>query len=343
MKRFALVIATAFAAYVLPASAQTYQAGMSEINIPDPTGQRDLKGRLWFPTEAKGPLHDDFESAVWVGTPVIRNAPPADGKFPLVVVSHGMFGNADNQAWFAGAMARRGYVVAAINHPGTSTWSRDPDQRRQLWERPRDISRVIDYAATSPELSALVDPAQVFMAGHSLGGFTAALLAGARYDASGLKRFCDKNPDELTCNILADWNIARTREDIAQMEADLSDPRIKAFATFDLGGTQGFSKASLGQVSKPMLVFGAPLMDSGLELDIESRALIETLPPKIAMYIEPETFSHFDFLGQCKPGGFEILEREEPGDEVICMNGGVQRAAKHDLIIAIADGFFSRQ
>jgi predicted dienelactone hydrolase len=259
------------------------------------------------------------------------------------VVSHGMFGNADNQAWFAGAMARRGYVVAAINHPGTSTWSRDPGQRRQLWERPRDVSRVIDHAATSPKLSALVDPARVFMAGHSLGGFTAALLAGARYDASGLKRFCDKNPDELSCNILADWDVARTPEDIAQMEADLSDPRIKAFAVFDLGGTQSFSRASLGRVHTPMLMFGAPLMDSGLTLDIESRVLIEALPPETAIYIEPETLSHFDFLGQCKPGGFELLKREEPGDEIICRNGGVQRAAKHNLIIATVDGFFSRR
>jgi predicted dienelactone hydrolase len=343
MKRFALMFAAALAAYVVPASAQSYQAGMIELSIPDPKGQRDLKGLLWFPTEAKGPLHDDFKSAVWVGTPVVKNALPMDGQFPLVVVSHGMFGNADNQAWFAAAMARRGYVVAAINHPGTSTWSRDPDQRRQLWERPKDISRVLDYATTSAKLSALVDPARVFVAGHSLGGFTAALLAGARYDASGLKRFCDKSPEELTCNILADWDIARTAEDIVQMEADLSDPRIKAFATFDLGGTQSFSKASLGQVRKPMLVFGASLMDSGLTLDIESRALIQALPPKVAMYIEPETLSHFDFLGECKPGGFEILKREEPGDEIICRNGGAQRAAKHDLIIATVDGFFSRR
>jgi predicted dienelactone hydrolase len=127
------------------------------------------------------------------------------------------------------------------------------------------------------------------------------------------------------------------------MEADLFDPRIKAFALFDLGGTQSFSKASLAQLSRPMLIFGAPLMDSGLTLDIESRALVQALPSKIATYIEPETLSHFDFLGQCKSGGFEILEREEPGDEIICLNGGAQRAAKHDMIIGTVAGFFSRK
>lgn len=342
MKRFLLIFAAALAACIVPASAQTYQAGMREMAIPAPTGQRDLTGLLWFPTEAKGPMRNDFDSAVWVATPVVKDAQPTKGPFPLVVLSHGLFGNAYNQAWLAAAMARRGYVVAAINHPGTSTFLRDPIARRQLWERPKDISRVIDHALASPELSALVDPAQIFMAGHSLGGFTAAALAGARYDTAGLKRFCDKVPNELSCKLLAEWGVARTPEDRAQMEADLSDPRIKAFALFDLGGTPSFSRSSLKQVSTPMLVFGAPLMDSGLTLDTESRALIKALAPKIATYIEPETLSHFDFLGQCKPGGFEILKREEPGDEIICLHGGAQRAAKQDVIIAIVDSFFSQ-
>tara|TARA_R110002126_G_scaffold286859_1_gene439063 strand:+ start:22926 stop:23957 length:1032 start_codon:yes stop_codon:yes gene_type:complete len=343
MKRFLLIFAAVLAACIVPASAQTYQAGMREMAIPAPTGQRDLTGLLWFPTEAKGPLRNDFDSAVWVATPVVKDAQPTKGPFPLVVLSHGLFGNAYNQAWLAAAMARRGYVVAAINHPGTSTFLRDPNQRRQLWQRPKDISRVIDHALASPDLSALVDPDRIFMAGHSLGGFTAAALAGARYDAAGLKRFCDKAPDALTCTLLSAWGVARTPEDRLRMEADLSDPRIKGFALFDLGGTPSFSRSSLKQVSTPMLVFGAPLMDSGLSLDIESRALIKALPPETATYIEPETLSHFDFLGQCKSGGYELLKREEPGDEIICLDGGAQRAAKQDMIIAIVDSFFSQQ
>tara|TARA_R110000751_G_scaffold95381_7_gene186501 strand:- start:12763 stop:13794 length:1032 start_codon:yes stop_codon:yes gene_type:complete len=343
MKRFLLIFAAALAASIVPASAQTYQAGMREMAIPAPTGQRDLTGFLWFPTEAKGPMRNDFDSAVWVATPVVKDAQPTKGPFPLVVLSHGLFGNAYNQAWLAAAMARRGYVVAAINHPGTSTFLRDPIERRHLWERPKDISRVIDHVLASPELSALVDPDRIFMAGHSLGGFTAAALAGAHYDTAGLKRFCDRTPNELSCRLLAAWGVARAPEDRARMEADLSDPRIRAFALFDLGGTQSFSRTSLQQINTPMLVFGAPLMDSGLALDIESRALIKALAPKIATYIEPETLSHFDFLGQCKPGGFEILKREEPGDEIICLHGGAQRAAKQDVIIAIVDGYFSQQ
>lgn len=324
-----------------PVAAQTYQSGMTPLQIADPSGPRDLEGMLWYPTEADCPLTMDFDSAVWADTPVIKDADPAGAAFPLVVLSHGMFGNALNQAWLAAGLAREGFVVAAISHPGTSTWSRDPDQTRQLWERPKDISRVIDFATTSPDLAVRIDPDRVFMAGHSLGGFTAVALAGGRYDADGLAAFCRTMPGELACNILADWKIAETPQDRAQMESDLSDPRIKAFALFDLGGTQSFSKASLAAIDRPLLVFGAPIMNSGLMLDIESRALVDAVATGLAHYVEPPTLSHLDFLGQCKPAGFAILAQEEPGDEVVCAQGGAARAAKHQMILESVVGFFS--
>ncbi|MFC4215848.1 alpha/beta hydrolase family protein [Pseudophaeobacter arcticus] len=341
-----LILSTVFAVvvgYAVAASEQTYYPALTDLHISDPAGQRDLDGLLWYPTEASAPLTYDFESKVWVGTQVVRDASPAPGRFPLVVLSHGMFGNALNQAWLAGALAKRGFVVAAISHPGTSTWSRDPDQRRQLWERPKDISRVIDHAILSPQLTEVIDHDRIFMAGHSLGGFTAAALAGGRYDAAKLKRFCDEVSGELACGILNDWKVAQTPEDRAEMEADLSDARISAFAIFDLGGTQSFSQASLRNIDRPVLVFGAPIMNSGLTLDIESRTLVDLLPSETARYIEPQTLSHFDFLGQCKPGGLELLAKEIPGDEIICVNGGAERAAQHDMIVDEVVKFFSLQ
>ncbi len=341
MKPMLFLLGAVFAAYAASVQAQTYAPAMTNLEIAGRDGKPDLEGFLWYPTQAAGPVTYDFESDVWAGTPVVKGAVPAAGRFPFVVLSHGMFGNARNQAWLAGALAKQGYVVAAISHPGTSTWSRDLEQTRQLWERPKDMSRLIDFATTAPKISDQIDPDNIFMAGHSLGGFTAVALAGGRYDTAKLTFFCKDVPDELVCGILEDWKIAQTPADRAEMEADLSDPRIKAFAVFDLGGTQSFSSESLAMIDRPMLVFGAPIMNSGLTLDIESRALIRALPEGKTSYIEPETLSHFDFLGGCKAGGFELLAREEPGDEVICMNGGAQRAAKHEMIIDAVTTFFA--
>lgn len=343
MKRKTYILAGILLVCAAMAQAQSYQPAMAPLEINDPESDRDLSGFLWYPTDATAPLTYDFESEVWMGTQVVKGAEPASGQFPLVVLSHGMFGNAYNQAWLASALAQRGYVVAAISHPGTSTWSRDPDLTRQLWERPKDVSRVIDHAMTSPDLAGLFDPDKVFMAGHSLGGFTAIALAGGRYDVARLDRFCDETPGELACGILQGWKIGQTPQERVQMEADLSDPRIKAFAVLDPGGIQSFSDASLGEIDRPMLVFGAPIMSSGLTLDIEARALVASLPSGLAQYIEPATLSHFDFLGLCKPGGFELLEKEEPGDEIICTDGGAPREAKHEMIIDSVVSFFSNE
>lgn len=270
MQPYLAIIATALSILATQSPAETFQTALTELIIPDKFGDRDLGGLLWYPTNATAPMANDFESKVWVSAAVIGDAEPADGSFPLIVVSHGMFGNVYNQAWFAGATAQKGYVFAAINHPGTSTWLRDTDQRRDLWERPNDISRVIDFATSDSSLTSRIDPENIFMAGHSLGGFTAVALAGGRYDAAGLNSFCKQTPDELACGILNDWGIAKTEMDRVKMEADLSDERIRAFAVFDRGGTQSFATDSLAQIDRSMLVFGAPIMNSGLTLNIES-------------------------------------------------------------------------
>lgn len=326
----------------VPVAAKRYEAGLSTLTVLDDRSDRGLEGLIWYPTDAAEPTRLDFESAVWVGSEVIRGADAAQGPFPLIVLSHGMFGNSRNQAWFAAEMARRGFVVAAVDHPGTSTWLRDPEQRRALWERPGDITRVIDFAVLPDALPVQVDPGQIFMAGHSLGGFTALALAGARYDAERLERLCETMPGELACGIFSDWRIAKTPEDRTRMQADLADERIRAFAVFDLGGTQSFSDESLNKIYRPLLVFGAPIANSGLTLDIESRALVNALPSGSFRYIEPATLSHFDFFNLCKPAGYDILAKELPGDEVVCEDGGSHRAQMHDLILNEVTAFFAK-
>src|SRR6056297_114779 len=201
------------AAGFAPERTGNYSAGMRALSVVDDRSDRALEGLIWYPASASEPTSPDFRSEVWVGAEVAREAAAANGSFPLVVLSHGMFGNSRNQAWFAASMARRGYVVAAIDHPGTSTWARDPDQRRALWERSHDITRLIDFALSPEGLPVQVDPDRVFMAGHSLGGFTALTLAGARFDAARLERFCGAHVGEMVCGIFDDWDIAETPED----------------------------------------------------------------------------------------------------------------------------------
>lgn len=342
--RYMLHLAAAmFSALAAIAEAQPLQIGLTSFSVQDAEHHRPLEGFIWYPTKDTSPPQRHHGNAVWVGIEAIEEAIPVEGPHPLAVLSHGMYGNAMNQSWLAAALARQGYVVAAIHHPGTSTWSRDPAEARQLWERPQDISRVIDHMLTEPEWHARIDPDRIFMAGHSLGGFTAMLLAGARYDSAVFKRFCDGEPGGLVCGIFDNWQIAQTAEDRTAMQADLSDPRIKRIAVFDLGGTQTFSTSSLANIDTPLLVFGAPRMgqETRIDLDRESRALVQALPADTVTYLEPEDLAHFDFLGVCAPKALDILRAEDPRDVLVCLEGGAARERDHQMITAEVLDFFA--
>ena len=315
-----------------------FQTGLMQMNVPDAT--RPLAGFLWYPTQADGASVRAHGNAVWEPIRVMPDAVAADGARPLVVLSHGMYGNARNQAWLAAELTAQGYIVAAVDHPGTSTFQRNADDARQLWERPHDISRVIDHVLTLDSVS--VDPDRIYMAGHSLGGWTAMMLAGGQYDPERMDAFCEAGLDDLVCGIFAMWNVGETAQDREIIAQDWSDDRLAGIAVFDLGGTQTFSEASLAAIDVPLLVIGAPIANSGIDLDVESRALMAALPDGIATYHEPSELAHFDFLGLCTEQGLAILQEEEPEDAVVCEQGGAARAAEHTWIaqqmIALVEG-----
>lgn len=80
------------------AHAQPYQTGLAKLQIQDPKNNRDLGGFIWYPTDQKSGQTKHHTNAVWVGIDAIEDA---SGTFPLLVLSHGMYGNAMNQTWLA--------------------------------------------------------------------------------------------------------------------------------------------------------------------------------------------------------------------------------------------------
>src|SRR5207248_857448 len=71
-----------------------------------------------------------------------NNAPPADGKFGFIVISHGAGGLSLNHRDLAMALASHGYVVAAPTHPR----GKDNDIAGfRVWiRRPKQVSRVTE-------------------------------------------------------------------------------------------------------------------------------------------------------------------------------------------------------
>lgn len=130
--------------------------GFREAKLDQDTA-RSLHVAIWYPTEDGANAVTIGENRVFQGTSAVKEALPDAGAHPLVVLSHGYGGSWRNLNWLAPELAQQGYIVAAPDHPGTTTFNKDADQAAKLWERPHDLSRVIDVLTTDPKLAGKVD------------------------------------------------------------------------------------------------------------------------------------------------------------------------------------------
>lgn len=158
--------------------------------------QRELNVRIWYPSDGAGTTTVVYQDAFGSGPndperPVrdfefpglaYEDAEPArlDQPAPLVVLSHGYPGSAVLMAWLAEHLASHGYVVAGIDHSG-STHADKGHIALTVNHRPRDIRAVIDAFEQGGDASEglSVDASRTAVVGYSMGGYGALVAAGA--------------------------------------------------------------------------------------------------------------------------------------------------------------------
>jgi predicted dienelactone hydrolase len=115
--------------------------------------------------------------------PEVKDCPVSGDKLPLVVVSHGRGGSFIGHDDTAEALADAGFVVAAIDHPGSTTFDMscagDPSV---LVEPPTNIKRLIDFVVGASPAASKIDPDRIGFFGFSLGGYTGLVVIGADPD-----------------------------------------------------------------------------------------------------------------------------------------------------------------
>lgn len=310
--------------------------GFKEIEL-DPDAARPLHVAVWYPTADRGSLAVVGESRVFHGIPVQKQAAIEAGVHPLVVMSHGDGGSWRNLSWLAGDLARQGYIVAAPDHPGTTAFNRSADQARRLWERPRDLSRVIDALMADPNIAGEVDAQGIAAIGYSLGGWTVTALAGAKFDTQQFEKSCQDYSSLRACQLVATLGLTDPA-----LEQEMGDLRIGTFVTLDLGLARGFSPESLAKIRIPSLVIGAGTDIGDMSAPLESGYLIEHLPKASATYVEIPEAMHFSFMQLCKPGAAARLADETPWLGIFCRDGRAGRREDiHRTISALVRGFLS--
>lgn len=298
--------------------------GFKQIAINDVNSERPLQVAVWYPTNDSTPTTLFADNAVFYGFQAINAAQPINQPWPLVVLSHGHGGSWRNLSWLAAALVQQGYIVAAPNHPGTTTFNQDPLQAAQLWQRPRDLTRIIDHLIDTPAIAGEIDHKRIAAIGHSLGGWTVMAAGGARFSTKQFAQDCAlPNHSILICGLTDELGLAADNDVDAKqinLTSDLRDPRIGAVVSLDLGIARGFTAASLNEFPIPALIIGAGFDTEDLAVARESGYIANLLPESSSNYIVMPV-THFSFFQQCKPGAEAIIAESIPDEAFICEDG----------------------
>jgi len=182
--------------------------------------------------------------------PIKVHVPQWSGPFPVVVVSHGGGGNWDANYAQARHLASHGYVVLALEHPGSNSERLRQGMRfaanlkamtrdaPEVLGRPRDVAFALDQAQrwneSHPELKGAFDMTRVAAVGHSFGAYTVLAVCGARP--------------------ALDW-LEPPVEPGKGLGPDLSDARVKACVALSPQGPGEpyFLDGSFATINRPVL------------------------------------------------------------------------------------------
>jgi len=305
--------------------------GFVEKSFTDSTRNRVLDTYLWFPTEDNIDASLIRSNALFFGFSAKAGARPPAASAPLVILSHGSGGNNGNQGWLAVELAKRGAIVIAPNHPGSTSRDSAAETNIQAWNRPQDISFVLDAVLADPGIAELVDKERVALIGHSLGGYTVLGAGGASLSKSAFIEYCNLYPHNPDCVFYAGGGVDLAQIDQSKFEQSHKDNRIKAIVAIDPAYARSFDQSSLRDLPPILLI--TPSVEKDTIDDLQVGYLREQLVSIEHPDVQSLTIDgahHFSFLPRCKPFAYTILGAVEKGAEVLCAEEkGVTREAVH--------------
>ena len=303
-------------------------AGITYGNAYAPVRDTNISFDIWYPAFPGGKAVTAGGNGVFYGTKAGRNAPRQEGTFPLVIISHGAEGNSGQFGWIASQLAESGYVVVLPNHPGTTSGNASAHAAVRVWERPQDVTAVLDHMSENQNDFSYVDLNTISVLGFSAGGYTAMAVSGARVDPERLQSFCDETDHGMSdCAFLRHFGVDLHAVDLTPAGQNLRDDRVKTGVIVDPGIISTMTAQSLSEIEIPLYIINLgtnETVPAGVHALEASRQI-----PKAHHEFVPET-THFSFLAECTERGPKILENEGELDPLCDDGGGRSRREIHD-------------
>ena len=164
--KFMLVLFVFLSTETIYAGTLNSNVGIRFISVDFPPTKSEIKGIIWYPTLEKaqkiklGPFNLE----------VAKNAQIEDGRYSLVVISHGSQGSHLGHRDTAEYLAKRGFIVVSVLHPKNNYLDDSAGRTIENWiNRPRHISTVLDSILTEGDLSKYINKDEIAVIGHSAG------------------------------------------------------------------------------------------------------------------------------------------------------------------------------
>ena len=185
---------------------------------------------------------------------------------PVIVFSHGRGSVKTDLRYLAEHLASHGYIVAALEHPGSNKTSFKAVNQgkkqlvtpQEFLDRPRDVSFILDeleklnQTGNSP-LQGKLATNNVMIVGHSFGGGTALALAGGELQIENLKQRCQQNLS--TANL--GERVQCAGQVLPEKTYQLRDARIKQAIALNPTTSLMFGETGLTKVQIPTLILSS--------------------------------------------------------------------------------------
>jgi len=224
-----------------------------------PLYDRPLVVELWYPAAPGTVPGGSYQTILRDGTTPVtlfgqaaRDAAPAGGSYPLVILSHGYPGNRMLMGHLGENLASKGYVVASIDQTD-STYDSQLAFGSTLVNRPWDQRFVLDaLAALEGPVGEMIDADHTAVIGYSMGGYGALIFAGAGVTADAPALPWTAPGGLLGRNVAGSEGLAA-----------LHDDRLKAIIAIGPWGRNAglFDAAGLAGIGIPLLLVAGSVDD----------------------------------------------------------------------------------
>lgn len=163
---------------------QNEYAGLNKFKVFEELRGITFPAIVMYPTLIKSNIQNIGPFSV----KATNNAEIKEGKYPLIIISHGDGGNYLGYLTIAQFMAEQGYIVVMLEHYKNNRNDNELAGKIENFEnRPKHISLTID-AILEGKFKNYLNKEKIAIIGHSIGGYaTLALAGGIPYTKEGTR------------------------------------------------------------------------------------------------------------------------------------------------------------